>query len=64
MKKLACLLLLVSVIQAHAADSSACYSVSDADARGYCIARARHDRSACYTIQKADLRAQCQAEVQ
>lgn len=51
------------ISSAHAADASACYSISDADVRSYCIAKARHDASACYTIQRGDLRAQCQAEV-
>lgn len=49
--------------RAHAADTSACYSIQDADARSYCLARARRDVSACYTIQRADLRSQCLSEV-
>jgi hypothetical protein len=48
---------------ADAADSGACYAISDPDARAYCIARARRDTSACYSIQRADLRSQCLAEV-
>jgi hypothetical protein len=71
MKKLALILLAVSgasalatVAQsARAADTGTCYAISDADARAYCIARARHDTSACYTVQRADLRSQCLAEV-
>ena len=50
-------------ILALAADSGACYSIQDADARTYCLARARGDASQCYSIQRADLRSQCLAEV-
>lgn len=49
--------------RAHAANSGACYNIGDADARSYCLARARRDAGTCYTIQRADLRAQCLAEV-
>lgn len=45
-------------------DAGACYSIQDADARSYCIARARGESSQCYTIQRPDLRSQCLAEVQ
>ena len=51
------------VAPAFAADSSACYVIQDADARTYCLAKARHDVSQCYAIQRADLRAQCLAEI-
>lgn len=46
-----------------AADSGACYSVGDADARAYCLARAHREPSQCYNIQRADVRAMCLAEV-
>ena len=45
------------------ADTGACYTINDADARAYCIARARKDPGQCYTVQRGDLRAQCLAEV-
>lgn len=48
---------------AHAADSGACYTISDPDARAYCLAKVRQEPAGCYTVQRADLRAQCQAEV-
>lgn len=54
---------LLGPIVAMAADSGACYAIQDADARSYCLARARRDVSACYTIQRADLRSQCLSEV-
>lgn len=46
-----------------AADSGACYSIQDSDARAYCLARAHREPAQCYSIQRADLRAQCLAEV-
>ena len=42
--------------------ASACYSVSDADARASCLARARKDASRCYNVQRADMRQQCLSE--
>ncbi|MEE7477797.1 hypothetical protein [Methylobacterium hispanicum] len=48
---------------AQAADAGACYTISDPDARAYCLAKARQEPAGCYTVQRADLRAQCQAEV-
>ena len=48
---------------AQAADAAACYTISDPDARAYCLAKARQEPAGCYTVQRADLRAQCQAEV-
>lgn len=48
---------------ARAADTSTCYTVGDADARAYCIARARRDPGHCYSVQRSDLRALCLAEV-
>jgi len=55
--------LMLSPQFAMAADSSACYNIQDADARTYCLARARGESSQCYSIQRADLRSQCLAEV-
>ncbi len=46
-----------------ASQVSACYNVQDADARSYCLARARREPSQCYNVQRSDLRAQCLAEV-
>ena len=48
--------------KAAPADASACYNVADADARTYCLARARSEPSACYSIQRPDLRSLCLAE--
>ncbi|TAN29985.1 MAG: hypothetical protein EPN31_04865 [Castellaniella sp.] len=48
---------------AHAADASACYTISDQDARAFCLAKAHNDSSRCYAIQRADMRAACLAEM-
>lgn len=48
---------------AHATDAGACYSIGDADARTYCLAKTRQNSSMCYAIQRADMRAACLAEV-
>jgi len=53
----------VATHSASAADASACYSISSADGRAYCLAKAHKDPSSCYSIQSADLRASCLAEV-
>jgi len=50
-------------IIAFAGDSGACYNVQDADARTYCLARAKSEPAQCYNIQRADLRSMCLAEV-
>lgn len=47
----------------YTSGAGACYNIQDADARAYCIAKARGDRSPCYNIQKPDLRSLCLAEV-
>lgn len=47
----------------HAADASTCYTISDADARTYCLARAHKEPGMCYAVQRKDLRAACLAEV-
>lgn len=49
--------------EAHAADTGACYSIQDSDARTYCLARAHREPGQCYSIKRADTRAQCLAEV-
>lgn len=48
---------------ASSARASACYNISDADARAACLARAHRDPGRCYGVQRSDLRAQCLAEV-
>ncbi len=42
---------------------SACYSIQDADARAFCLARAHRNPSMCYSVQRPDLRSMCLAEV-
>lgn len=49
--------------RAERTDAAACYVISDADARAYCLARAREEAGTCYTIQRPDLRSQCLAEI-
>lgn len=51
------------VAPAHASDSATCYTISDADARNFCLAKARRESSMCYAIQRTDVRAACLAEV-
>lgn len=48
---------------ALAADSGACYNITDSDRRTFCLAKANKDRSYCNSIKSADIRAQCLAEV-
>lgn len=50
-------------ILAFAANTGACYSISDGDVRTYCLARERREPAQCYSIQRNDLRQQCLAEV-
>lgn len=57
------ILLFSGCVPVFAADSSACYSIQDADSRNYCIAKARGQSSACYSIQDSSLRSMCLAEV-
>lgn len=47
----------------QASQTSACYNITDSDARGFCIARVRRDVSQCYNIQRGGLRSMCLAEV-
>lgn len=54
--------LLLNAGAAFAGDSSACYSIQDADARNHCLAKARQQSSQCYAIQDSQRRAECQAE--
>jgi len=49
--------------QAFATDAGSCYAIGDADARAYCLAKARKDPGTCYTIQSSGMRSQCLAEV-
>jgi len=46
-----------------AADAGSCYAVQSADARQYCLAKARGEPGQCYAIQSPDLRALCLTEV-
>lgn len=48
---------------AQAGDAATCYTLASADARAWCLARARHEPSQCYAIQDSAMRAQCLAEV-
>lgn len=48
---------------AHAHDAGACYTITDSDARTYCLARAHREVGTCYAIKDAGLRSQCLAEV-
>lgn len=45
------------------ANAGACYTIDNADARNYCLAKARKEPSMCYTIQSSSIRSQCLAEV-
>lgn len=57
------LLIMIAAGSAQAADAGACYTISNADSRAFCLARARGKPSMCYAIQAADMRAACLAEV-
>lgn len=57
------LLFTAGTAPAVAADAASCYAIQDADARVYCLAKARQEPSACYSIQSSGLRSQCLAEV-
>lgn len=57
------ILIMVATSAAQAADTGACYTISNADSRAYCLAKARGEPSMCYAIQAADMRATCLAEV-
>lgn len=48
---------------ARAADVATCHTITDADARTYCLAKARSEPGMCYAVTKPDLRSQCLAEV-
>lgn len=63
MKIVACLLLLLVAAPVFADDAGSCYVIADADARAYCLAKARKDPGTCYTIMRGDLRSMCLAEV-
>lgn len=63
MKRIALFFLLFTVLPAVADDAGSCYGIADADARAYCLAKARHDPGTCYTIFNSSLRSMCLAEV-
>lgn len=44
-------------------DAGACYSIPDADARSFCLARVHRNPGHCYSIKDSGMRAQCFAEV-
>ena len=60
------LLMLVSTTASsdEARQAGACYTIHNADARAYCLAKAHRSPSYCSSIQNADLRAECRATVQ
>lgn len=45
------------------AAAGACYSITDADARTVCLAKAHGNSSLCHSVKDAGKRAQCLAEV-
>lgn len=57
------LLIMIATGAVQAVDAGACYTISNADSRAYCLAKARGEPSMCYAIQAADMRAACLAEV-
>lgn len=60
---LAALVAFAGCTPAIATDAGSCYAINDADARAYCLAKARRDSGTCYTIQSSAMRSQCLAEV-
>lgn len=59
-------LLIATVVPAFAdatATAGACYSITDADARTVCLAKAHGNSSLCYSVKDAGKRTQCLAEV-
>lgn len=56
-----CIAAISACAPAFAGDSSACYTIQDADARTYCRAKAAGDSSICYAIHSSALRSQCLA---
>lgn len=57
------ILIMVATSVVQAADIGPCYTISNADSRAYCLAKARGEPSMFYAIQAADMRAACLAEV-
>lgn len=61
------LALLAAIAAPAFADSSAaagaCYSITDADSRTVCLAKAHGNSSLCYSVKDARKRTQCLAEV-
>lgn len=60
---LAVALLFTGCAPALAENAGSCYAINNADARTYCLAKARNEPGQCYAIQSSSLRAQCLAEV-
>ena len=60
---LSALVQMLAASPANAADSGACYAVTDSDQRAYCLAKAHKDSSRCYSIRDNRLRSVCLAEV-
>ena len=63
MKPIVLLVMLLLALPAAATDAGSCYTVADADARAYCLAKAHRDPGRCYAIQGSGLRSLCLAEV-
>lgn len=63
MKYLLSCFFIVFTSPSFASDAGSCYAINDADARQYCLAKARQDAATCYAIQNSGLRSQCLAEV-
>ena len=53
----------VIALAGQAATASACYNITDADARTYCLARAHRQPGQCYSIQNPAMRSMCLSEV-
>ena len=53
----------ILALPAWADDAGTCYTIGDADARAFCLARAHRNVGMCYSIQESGLRARCRAEV-
>lgn len=63
MRYLTIIALILASTAAMASDPGACYAIANADARNYCLARARGDASMCYAIHDSAKRSECMAEV-
>lgn len=55
---------IVFFVASHAiADPGVCYTIKDADARSYCLAKAHVSSSYCYSINDSAKRSECLAEI-